>query len=362
MRRRLTMIDKKRSIPTKIIEGNFEAERFSLSACGTPVRKPKAGKMSPPAGSSSDFAQSEKFRGNLIVKGNIGDNYIIQAERDIQIDGSVGASVVRAGGSILVKKGVFGRGCLDARGDIEVGSVENGSLISGKNITIHQGAMHSRLAADKEITVAEGKGILAGGKAKAGIAITAKRIGSPHITPTLLEVGIPPLFRDERQRLKEKIELLRKQVDQAEKATIHIEKLSTEGCTGEAKDTCFASSVTSSSSNVDSSERSGEAKQLSRVQKLPLWRFRVAYLNKELEKYNKRFETLEKILSAPSDVTKGNGHFQNIESMVNVAEEIYPGVKISIAWTVLEIMEILRGVTFFAEGGKIQWIPFVKDS
>jgi len=272
--------------------------------------------------------QGEKFIGNLIVKGNIGDNHIIQAGKNIQIDGNVGASIIRAGGDILIKKGVFGKGCLDACGDIEVGSVENGNLISGGNITIHQGAMHSRLAADKNIIVTDGKGILAGGKAKAGIAITAKRIGSPHITPTLLEVGIPPLLRDEHQRLKEKIELLRKQVDQAEKTIIHIEKLPMD------------------SDNIDS-----------RVRKLPLWGFRVAFLNRELEKYTKRLKTAEKILSDPSIVMK-----QNIESRVSVAEEVYPGVKISIAQAVFEIMEILREVTFFAEGGKIQWKPLVKDS
>ncbi len=326
------MIDKPRAIPTDIIDGDFDYGTFE------PHQR---------------TANAQTFNGNLIIKGDVGDNCTIQAERDIQIDGCVGASVIRAGGDILVKKGVFGRGHLNACGDIEVASVENGSLISGGSITIHQGAMHSRLSADKEIVVNEGKGILVGGKAKAGMAITAKRIGSPHITPTFLEVGILPILRDEHQRLRQKMDSLRQQIDQAEKAATHIEKLS------RSEGTYLKSG---SSQNA-----------FSQVQKLPLWRFKVSYFNEESEKYTKRFKALEKTLSTPKDKgerrkAKGESISMTrnfplpIEGRVNVGEEIYPGVRISIAWTVLDIMDILRGVTFFVEGGKIQWKPLLRTS
>jgi len=332
------MVDKSRPIPTKIIDGDFDYATLGLH------RLP---------------ASAQTFSGSLIVKGDVGDNCTIQAEQDIQIDGCVATSVIRAGGNILVKKGVFARGCLDACGDIEVASVENSSLISGGNITIHQGAMHSRLAADKDITVTEGKGILVGGKAKAGMAITAKRIGSPHITPTSLEVGIPPIFRDEYQRLKQKIDTLRQQIDQAGKVAIHLEKLSrmstdvlTGGCPHNP--TLIASGLEHIANNHESVDR------FSQVRKLPLWRFRVAYFKKEIEKYTKRFETLEKTLSAPKD--KGDSFSLPIEGRVNVWEKIYPGVRISIARTVLDIMEILRGATFFVESREIQWKPLLKTS
>ena len=338
------MIDEKRSISTQIIEGDFEGR--------TPIRRREVvwNDILP----TSNFVQDERFTGNLIVKGNVGDNCIIQAGRNIQIDGNVGASALRAGGDILVKKGVFGRGYLDACGDIEVGSVENGNLISGGNITIHKGAMHSRLAADGKIIITDGKGILVGGRAKAGRAITAKRLGSPHITPTLLEIGIPPLLRDEHQRLKEKIELLEKQVDQAGKAVIHLEKVSADADNGLNGLGCLP---LESSLQAQGGRSSGTKSVDDQARKLPLWRFRVAYLNKELEKYTHRFKTLEKVLSDLSLLMKGNGSSPKSECRINVAEEVYPGVKISIAWTVLEIMEILRGVAFFTEGGKVQWKP-----
>lgn len=136
------------------------------------------------------------FVGNVIVKGNVHEGFIIKAEGDIEVIGNVGGAVLEAGGSINVRKGFQGKqkGQIIAQGDVSVGFIENGQIKTKGNLVVKGAIMHSKIVAKLDITV-EGRGLIVGGMVQAGGDINAKIIGSHLATPTEVLAGVDPEIR-----------------------------------------------------------------------------------------------------------------------------------------------------------------------
>ncbi|GAB6137631.1 DUF342 domain-containing protein [Halanaerobaculum tunisiense] len=146
------------------------------------------------------------FNGSVVVNGDIEDGMSVQAEGNVQVNGCVYNAQVEAGGQIIVKKGFIARneGSLQATGDIKVKFVENGQVSTDSDLEVKEAIMHSKIDAGEKVIVETGKGLIVGGEVRAGIEISAKRIGSNLATPTEVAVGVTPRLRDEYNQLEEK--------------------------------------------------------------------------------------------------------------------------------------------------------------
>ena len=151
-----------------------------------------------------------EYEGNVLVHGNVLAGFSITAKGDIVVEGVVEGANLRAGGHIILKRGIQGmdRGILKANGNvisrfIESATVEAGGYVSADAI------MHSNVSAKGDITVDGKKGFISGGNIRSGTLVSAKTIGSSMGTSTNIEVGIEPEIIQEYHELGKEQETIR---------------------------------------------------------------------------------------------------------------------------------------------------------
>jgi hypothetical protein len=262
-------------------------------------------------------AETESFfEGDLIVTGSVQDGVSICVDGKVEIYGIVGAAIIRAHGDIIVHGGLPGRAYLDSGGSVIVHYANNSSIVSSGSIFIKTGATHCMLTADNEVSLDPVKGLLSGGIVRAGNAITAATVGSLYKTRTVLEVGITPLFRAESRRVAERIESLKRELDETRKVFDLL---------------------------VSADPRTLTERQSRLLDKIPLLQMKLTYLSRELSKYSRIYQSVQQAIS--EDLSGG---------VIRVFKRVYPGTQITINLTTMQVTDILENVIFQDVGGKIQ--------
>jgi uncharacterized protein (DUF342 family) len=130
------------------------------------------------------------FQGSVVVKGGVNAGFTIRATEDVEVRGYVEGGLIQAGGSVMIKGGVRNHAIVEAQGDVTARFVDSESSISARrDITIQSDALHSTLSAGKRILIG---GHLIGGLSKAGEFVQAGSLGTPHETPTRIEINQDP--------------------------------------------------------------------------------------------------------------------------------------------------------------------------
>ena len=259
------------------------------------------------------------FIGNVLIKGDVKEGFKIKAEGNIEVKGRVSAADLIAGNEVIVHSGFIGKdkAKIRADGDIKVKFIENGSLNSGSSIYITEASMHSNLVAGESIYVAEGKGLLVGGEAKAASKIEANVIGSTLATRTVLEVGIDPELKEEMRSIKEQIEEAKSNILKSNKAIKMLDKLK---------------------------KAHGELPQ---DKELMYYRLKKTEknLNKTIKEKRSRLEELELKIEK---VSKGK---------ITVNKSIYPGTKLIIGKAQYNVQDEMRVSAFVEDKGEVRQIP-----
>ncbi|MGI6587765.1 MAG: DUF342 domain-containing protein [Peptococcia bacterium] len=136
-----------------------------------------------------------KFPGNVIVRGSVINTFTVEAGGDVEIYGNLGGTVI-AEGNLHIRKGII-QGEVKVKGSIYVRYIENGSAFSKEDIFVGEAIMHSTIKAGKKLSVSGKRGLIVGGHISVGEEVSAKNIGSPMGTSTILEVGYVPELIDE---------------------------------------------------------------------------------------------------------------------------------------------------------------------
>ncbi len=146
------------------------------------------------------------YDGNVLVKGNVRSGYTIIAKGNIEVNGVIEGAVLKAEGDILLKRGIQGMGKADVEceGNLIAKFIENAKVVAGGFIQTDS-IMHSRVSAKGEIEISGKKGFVTGGVVRSAKMISAKHIGSPMGTDTVLEVGVDPVMKERYQILQNEI-------------------------------------------------------------------------------------------------------------------------------------------------------------
>ena len=146
------------------------------------------------------------YDGSVLVKGNVRSGYSIVAKGNIEVNGVIEGSYLKAEGDILLKRGIQGMGKahVECNGNLVAKFIENARVVAGGFIQT-ESIMHSHVAAKGEIEVSGKKGFVTGGMIRSAKFIEAKNIGSPMGTDTVLEVGIDPIMKEHYQELHTEI-------------------------------------------------------------------------------------------------------------------------------------------------------------
>lgn len=159
------------------------------------------------------------FLGSVVVNGNVQSGFMIKAQGNVEVRGSVEDAVIIAGGSIILAYGIQGMGSarLEAGGDIIAKFVQNSNVQAGGDI-VAEAIIHSKVQAGNSIRVDMGKGSIVGGEAAAVNLISAKTIGSVMGSLTSIQIGISGESYDRYKELAKSYEAKKQEVKKVNQA------------------------------------------------------------------------------------------------------------------------------------------------
>ncbi|MBR9786918.1 MAG: DUF342 domain-containing protein [Vibrionaceae bacterium] len=157
-----------------------------------------------------------KFKGNVIIGGNIEPGMIVQATGSITVGGFIESADVQAYDDILIGKGIIGHTVSDGqskscrvktKGSIRANYAQYCDLTAGKDIELAVHCMHNDIICGRNLAVldASGKnGTLSGGHAKVAGSVLCLQLGVEGDTATKVEAFTDySLYKDRIGNLKE---------------------------------------------------------------------------------------------------------------------------------------------------------------
>ncbi|HEY8420994.1 MAG TPA: FapA family protein [Thermoclostridium sp.] len=254
------------------------------------------------------------FIGSVFIRGNVLSGFTVEAGGDVEVFGVVEAATIKAGGNIILRRGMTGnnKGVLIAGGNIVAKYIENSTVVAANDLKA-EAIMHSDVKCGNCLELGGRKGLLVGGITRVGKEIDAKVIGSYLATNTVIEVGVDPNIRERYKAVRAELTTLEENVRKTEQAIMLLQKLEAAGMlTAEKKEI------------LDKSLRS-----------------KIFYENK-LNEYREELVSLEEKLQM-----EGLGR-------IKVQNYLYNGVKISIGTASMNVKETLQYCTLYREGADIK--------
>jgi len=156
------------------------------------------------------------FEGNILVLGNVFENFAIKAGGNVEVRGVVEGASIEAGGSITIARGMkgMGKGILQAENNIIAKFFENAE-VHAKGYVETESILHSNVFAGTEVIVTGKHGFITGGRVVATNLVRAKTIGSDMGSNTIVEVGADPKIKGRLQELQKNIANTGKLIEQS---------------------------------------------------------------------------------------------------------------------------------------------------
>lgn len=260
------------------------------------------------------------FIGNVVVMGNVLSGFTIEAGGNVEVMGVVEGATIRAGGDIILRRGMqgMGKGILISGGDIIARYIEN-SNVEARNDIKAEAIMHSNVKCGNKLEISGRKGLLVGGSCKVGKEIIAKVIGSHLATVTEIEVGVDPTVRERYKAVRDEIVQMETDLRKAEQAIAILRKMELSGTITPEKKEMLAKSM----------------------------RTRVYYSSRLMELK----EELGQLEAKLQQEAYGKVRCYNI---------IYPGTRVAIGSCMMYVKENLHYCTLYRDGADIRVGPIDK--
>lgn len=256
-----------------------------------------------------------KFIGNVVVRGNVLSGFEIEAGGYIEVNGVVEGAILKAGGDIIIKRGMVGnnKGMLVAGGDIIAKFIESSSIEARGDIKA-EAIMHSDIKCGNKLELGGRKGLLVGGTVRVGRIVELRYLGSQMSTATVVEVGVDPHLRERLKFLKGDLSNMEEGLLKSNQAITLLNKLKNAGELSLEKREILAKST----------------------------RAKFYYENK-LQEYKKEIADIEEKLQ------------QGANGKIRVLGSVYPGVRIAIGNSMMYIKEEAQYCTLYSDGADIRF-------
>lgn len=260
------------------------------------------------------------FVGNVIIRGNVLSGFTVEAGGNVEVWGVVEGAFIRAGGDIILRRGMqgLGKGMLISGGDI-IGRYIEHSKLEAKNNIKSEAIMHSNIKCGNKLELGGRKGLLVGGSAKVGREIVAKVIGSHMATVTDIEVGVDPTLRERYKSLRDEAVRMENDITKADQAITLLRKLEAAGALTPEKQDMLTKSVRTK-----------------------------IFLSSKLNEIREELPGLEEKLQ------------QEASGKIKVLSFIYPGTKVAIGSAMMFIKETLQYCTLYKDGADVRVGPLVE--
>ncbi len=263
------------------------------------------------------------FLGTVIVRGNVDDGFSVKAAGNIEVRGNVGKAQLEAEGDIIIKQGLLGKDEAEiiAGTNIIAKFIERTKKVeAGNDIIVAEGIMHSYVDAGKRVICNGKRGMIVGGRVRAGEEINVKTLGSPSFTETILETGFDP---KSRQQLIDLQEELRESKEKLHDLGMNI--------------------------NTLQSQRRAAGGKLPPEKEEML-----------INMMNEKESLTERITEIEEQISEIKAYLSSLEEKGKVAVQkvVYPKVKITVKDASLEVRDEFKYVTFVQEAGNIKVLPY----
>lgn len=132
-----------------------------------------------------------KFRGPVIIEGDVRSGFRVESTESIFIDGTVGAAHIYAqSGDITITCGILGkkRAKILAGGSLKCGFVQDATVGVKEDVLIDRYALNSTISAGGRVVLAKNEGLIRGGSITAELGIIAREVGSTQNVFTELKL------------------------------------------------------------------------------------------------------------------------------------------------------------------------------
>ncbi len=256
-----------------------------------------------------------KFIGNVMIRGNVLSGFEVEAGGHIEVNGVVEGATLKAGGNIILKRGMVGnnKGVIIAGGDIISKFIES-STVEARGDIKAEAIMHCDIKCGNKLELGGRKGLLVGGTVRVGRLVELKYLGNQMSTATTLEVGVDPHHRERLKFLKGDLTNMEEGLLKANQAITVLNRLKSTGELSLEKREILAKST----------------------------RARFFYENK-LQEYKKEIADIEEKLQ----------HGAN--GKIRVLSSVFPGVRIAIGNSMMYIKEEAHYCTLYSDGVDIRF-------
>jgi uncharacterized protein (DUF342 family) len=160
------------------------------------------------------------------VAGNVDAGYRVKAGGDVEIQGTVSAGNVEAGGNVSIRYGIrghHGHGRVIAAGDVRAGFIEFALVRAGGSVYASDGIIRSTVESGGRVEVLGQHGSIVGGHVAARIAVLARELGSAHDIPTEIVVGTDPVVLAEAQASRARATVLVHALEKVQQRVVHAQ-------------------------------------------------------------------------------------------------------------------------------------------
>lgn len=143
-----------------------------------------------------------EFVGDIIVRGDVKEGFIVSSGKNITINGGVFSSAITAAGKLFIGKGSIGS-TLVSGGEAEIDFGENSNITCSGSLTA-KSLYFCDVYCKGEIFINKGAGTVIGGKTVSTKNLTALSIGSRSYTKTIVIIGENAILLQEKTKLLER--------------------------------------------------------------------------------------------------------------------------------------------------------------
>jgi uncharacterized protein (DUF342 family) len=159
------------------------------------------------------------FVGNVTISGNVYPGFHVKAGGDVEIQGTMDAGDVKAGGNVSVRFGIQGhngQGRVVAAGSIRAKFIEFADVRAGESVYASDGIVQSTVEAGAKVEVLGSHGTIVGGHVLARHSVSARNIGSIAAVATELVVGVAPTVFAELREIRASTSELQTRLEQVQ--------------------------------------------------------------------------------------------------------------------------------------------------
>ena len=179
------------------------------------------------AGNVDNSVGNIDFTGSVTIHGDVFEGYTVKARGDITVMGIVEGAVLKAGGSILLHKGMRGMksGVLEAEENITAKFLED-CTIYAKNDIQAEYIINSDVSCGHNLTLIGKRGAFIGGSCAVYNHMNVRTVGAPSHITTTVTLGMTPQLMAEVEKISgELVTATKKQAETAKDITYLTGKL-----------------------------------------------------------------------------------------------------------------------------------------